>query len=255
MKEDRDFVVALARGLDVLTCFKGMGELLGNLEIAERSNLPKSTVARLTFTLTKLGYLDFLRSEAKYRLGGGAVAFGATVLRGFSVQKVAAPFLKELAAQSNSSVSLGVREKLSMVYVEHFRCGSPLSLNAEPGWRVPIDATALGRAYLSVCSREEQALVVNELKQERPSGFDVDQLLLQAHTEFEVTRCCTSYGDWHKDVNAVATAVRFHPGEQPVAISCGGPSFTLTPSVIEQTVRPLMLETADRIAAELQKMM
>lgn len=56
-KEDRHFVTALARGLQVLQCFKSGEERLGNQDLAERCKLPKSKIARLTYTLTKLGFL------------------------------------------------------------------------------------------------------------------------------------------------------------------------------------------------------
>jgi len=41
----------------VLRAFQPNDGLLGNQEIAARTNLPKPTVSRLTYTLTKLGYL------------------------------------------------------------------------------------------------------------------------------------------------------------------------------------------------------
>ena len=52
-KEDRHFVTALARGLDVLACFRIGESTLSNQELAQRCELPKSTVSRLTMTLTK----------------------------------------------------------------------------------------------------------------------------------------------------------------------------------------------------------
>ena len=54
-KQDRHFVTALARGLEVLTCFRSGDALLGNGELAERCQLPKSTVSRLAQTLARLG--------------------------------------------------------------------------------------------------------------------------------------------------------------------------------------------------------
>ena len=57
---DRQFVVALSRGLDVLRCFRASDPMLGNQEIAARTGLPKPTVSRLTHTLTRLGYLIYL---------------------------------------------------------------------------------------------------------------------------------------------------------------------------------------------------
>ena len=41
-KQDRHFVTALSRGLDVLSCFRSGSRLLGNQDISERCRLPKS---------------------------------------------------------------------------------------------------------------------------------------------------------------------------------------------------------------------
>jgi len=65
---DRSFVVALSRGLDVLRAFHPNDGLLGNQEIAARTNLPKPTISRLTYTLTKLGYLTPVPRFEKYQL-------------------------------------------------------------------------------------------------------------------------------------------------------------------------------------------
>jgi DNA-binding IclR family transcriptional regulator len=65
---DRKFVVALSRGLDVLRAFHPRDGLLGNQEIAARTRLPKPTVSRLTYTLTKLGYLAQVSRFDKYQL-------------------------------------------------------------------------------------------------------------------------------------------------------------------------------------------
>ena len=44
--KDRQFVTALARGLDILRAFHAGEGMLGNQEIAHRTGLPKPTVAR-----------------------------------------------------------------------------------------------------------------------------------------------------------------------------------------------------------------
>src|ERR1700677_3401420 len=66
---DRHFVNALARGLELLSCFRHGDRMLGNQDLARRCGLPKSTVSRLTHTLTKLGYLVYIEESAKYSLG------------------------------------------------------------------------------------------------------------------------------------------------------------------------------------------
>ena len=63
--KDRQFVTALARGLDILRAFTPRHPVLGNNEIAQRAHLPKPTVTRLTYTLTQLGYLNYSPESGK----------------------------------------------------------------------------------------------------------------------------------------------------------------------------------------------
>src|SRR2546423_2338793 len=78
---DRSFVVALSRGLDVLRAFHPNDGLLGNQEIAARTNLPKPTISRLTYTLTKLGYLTPVPRFEKYQLAPQPWRWGMPPLR------------------------------------------------------------------------------------------------------------------------------------------------------------------------------
>ena len=63
LKTDRHFVTALARGLEVLACFRHGDRMLGNQELSKRCGLAKSTVSRLTHTLTRLGYLIYVEES------------------------------------------------------------------------------------------------------------------------------------------------------------------------------------------------
>src|SRR6201985_3569219 len=97
---DRSFVVALSRGLDVLRAFQPNDGLLGNQEIAARTNLPKPTVSRLTYTLTKLGYLAPLPRLKKYKLAPAVMALGYTALSNLGVGRLSEPFRQELMRQT-----------------------------------------------------------------------------------------------------------------------------------------------------------
>ena len=68
-EKDRNFVTALARGLELLRAFGTGEEYLGNAELSNRTHIPRPTVSRLTYTLTQLGYLQHNRHLEKYRLG------------------------------------------------------------------------------------------------------------------------------------------------------------------------------------------
>ncbi|MCZ7655075.1 MAG: helix-turn-helix domain-containing protein [Rhodocyclaceae bacterium] len=85
--KDRQFVPALARGLDILRAFTPRHPVLGNNEIAQRAHLPKPTVTRLTYTLTQLGYLNYSPESGQYSLSVGVLASATP----FSPVRISAP--------------------------------------------------------------------------------------------------------------------------------------------------------------------
>ena len=84
--KDRQFVNALARGLEILRCFRPGEVYLANTELSKRTGLPKPTISRLTHTLTTLGYLDFSAELGKYQLGSGVLALGYSLLSGMDIR-------------------------------------------------------------------------------------------------------------------------------------------------------------------------
>ena len=125
---DRQFATTLARGLEVLRCFTPLEPMLGNKEISVRTGLPKPTVSRLTYTLTKLGYLRHNMRLGKYQLGSAVLSIGYPLLASMSIRQIARPFMKELADYANGSVNMGIRDRLNMVYVEACRSGNLTTL-------------------------------------------------------------------------------------------------------------------------------
>ena len=91
---DRQFATTLARGLEVLRCFTPLEPLLGNKEISVRTGLPKPTVSRLTYTLTKLGYLRHNMRLGKYQLGSAVLSIGYPLLASMNVRQVARPHMR-----------------------------------------------------------------------------------------------------------------------------------------------------------------
>ena len=79
-----DVIQVVSRAFDVLRCFEGHEARLGNLEISNRCGLPRSTVSRLTHTLTRMGQLVYLPRDQKYRIGPSAVAMSTSMMRGLA---------------------------------------------------------------------------------------------------------------------------------------------------------------------------
>src|SRR3569833_832319 len=118
VKTDRHFVEALARGLELLACFRQMDGLLGNQEPARRCGLAKSTVSRMPYTLKKLGYLTHVEEAGKYALGSATLSLASAMLGRLDVFYLARPLMQEFVEFSRCLVSLCSLDRLSLVYVE-----------------------------------------------------------------------------------------------------------------------------------------
>lgn len=252
--EDRHFVTALARGLEVLACFRSGDAQLGNQELAERCRLPKSTVSRLTMTLTRLGYLIQTPDTGRYRLGMATLALGSAVLSRLDVRQVARPLMQELAAFSGASVSLGARDRFSMIYIEHCRGPSALTLAMDVGARIPLATSAIGRAWLAVIDDAQRREVMAQVQEHEPAAWPKVRAGIERavkdHARLGVT---CSFGDWQKDVNGIARALHPGGGLPPMAISCGGAASSLSKEFLLQEVRPRLVELTQRLEATLPR--
>jgi DNA-binding IclR family transcriptional regulator len=247
-KEDRHFVTALARGLEVLSCFRHGETTLSNHELAQRCKLPKSTVSRLTMTLTKLGYLIHVQESGRYRLGTACLALGSALLNKLDVRKIARPMMLELAEFSGGSVSLGVRDKLSMIYVENCRSSAALTLTLDVGSRMPLAASAIGRAWLAAVPEAQRLEAMEQIRElDHLAWPSVKAGVDKALTDYRTMGVTTSFGEWNHEVNGIARA--FDPGNGlPVmAVNVGGPSYNLSPEFLLDEVRPRLLQVVRAI--------
>ena len=253
-KEDRHFVTALARGLQVLACFQSGDSQLGNQELAERCGLPKSTVSRLTMTLTRLGYLIQTPDTGRYRLGMATLSLGSAMLSRLDLRQVARPLMQELAAFSGASVSLGARDRLSMIYIEHCRGPAALTLSMDVGARIPLATSAIGRACLAVIDERQRAEIMGEVQANDQAAWPKVRVGIERavkdHAKLGVT---CSFGDWQKDVNGIARAFQPGGGLPPMAISCGGPASRVSREFLLGEVRPRLVDLTQRLEATLPR--
>ena len=128
---DRQFATTLARGLGILRCFTSAEPALGNKEISTRTRLPKATISRLTYTLTKLGYLRQEKQSRKYQLGPAAVTFAYPVLASLRIRQIARKLMQSLADYSGGAVAMGMCDRLidmSLTYArERKQFGQPIA--------------------------------------------------------------------------------------------------------------------------------
>jgi len=249
---DRQFATTLARGLEVLRCFSPLEALLGNKEISVRTGLPKPTVSRLTYTLTKLGYLRHNMRLGKYQLGSAVLSIGYPLLASMSVRQAARPHMKELAEYCNGAVSMGIRDRLSMVYVESSRSGNGIATLPDIGTAVPIAQSVIGRAFIASCAPPERESVLNQMKVKEPEMHRRYRPQIDKAMEDIRTRgFCVSTGEILRDVHAVGVPMRRTVDGEVIAFNCTVPVFMLKKDQLEQDIGPRLVAMVRNIEASL----
>jgi DNA-binding IclR family transcriptional regulator len=250
--KDRQFVTALARGLELLRCFGPGDRWLGNQELARRTGLPKPTVSRLAHTLTRLGYLRHSRSQEQYALGPAVLSLGYALLAQLDVRRVARPLMQALAEQTGLSVSLGMRDRLGMIYLDTYRSASTAALRLEAGSRIPLAVTSMGRAYLCGLPAAARGALLEQLRAEAgPSWPEVKRGIERALRDHRRHGLCFSLGDWRKEIHAVAAPL-VPPGEgELLVLSASGPAFQVGRERLEQDVGPRLRHLVDSVRSAL----
>ncbi len=249
---DRSFVVALSRGLDVLRAFQPNDGLLGNQEIAARTNLPKPTVSRLTYTLTKLGYLTPVPRFEKYQLTPSAMSLGYAALANLGVRHLSEPFREDVMRETGGAVAVGGRDRHSMIYFGQSRNGLTLGVQLDVGSRIPIATTAMGRAYFWALSPEERTNLMRELREHYGSRWTKMREGIERSGETVAKYGFTiSAGDWQDDISAAGVALKLNDGTGPYAFNCGAPAFRFTEDRLRNDIGPRLLAMVRNIEAAL----
>src|SRR5450432_2297735 len=248
---DRSFVVALSRGLDVLRAFHPNDGLLGNQEIAARTNLPKPTVSRLTYTLTKLGYLTPVPRFEKYQLAPSAMSLGYAALANLGVRHLSEPFREEVMRETGGAVAVGGRDRTSMIYFGQSR-GQTLGVQLDVGSRVPIATTAMGRAYIWALPDDERSALLRELRDHYGSRWPrMRDGIERAGETVEKLGFAISAGEWHDDIHAVGVALKLNDGTGPYAFNCGAPAFRFTEDRLRHDIGPRLVAMVRNVEAAL----
>jgi DNA-binding IclR family transcriptional regulator len=247
---DRSFVVALSRGLDVLRAFRPNDGLLGNQEIAARTNLPKPTISRLTYTLTKLGYLTQVPRFEKYQLAPAAMALGYAALANMGVRHVSDPFRDQLMRETGGAVAVGARDRLSMIYFGQSRSELTVGVLLDVGSRVPIATSAMGRAYLWALPDDERTTLLRDIKEHVGNRWPkIRDGIERAGETVAKHGFVMSAGEWHNDIHAVGVALKLNDGTGPYAFNCGAPAFKFSEERLLNDIGPRLVAMVRNIEA------
>lgn len=123
-------------------------------EVASRMDMPKSTTFDYLQTLDELGYV--VKRGTTYHVSIRFLDIGLQVRDQMELAKAAKPELQKLAGETGEYASLMIEEHVRGVIVDTVGSEEATNIGIRPGTRVPLHASAGGKAILS-CYPEDQA--------------------------------------------------------------------------------------------------
>lgn len=247
-EKDRQFVTALARGLELLRCFSPRESVLSNQDLARKANLPRPTVSRLTYTLTRLGCLKQL-PQGKYQLDVGVMGLGYSMLSNLSIRAAAHPLMEQMANHAKAAVAMAARDRLQMVYLDVVHGQGNVTMRRQVGTRLPLHLSAVGRACLAALPENECDFLLDHIRERHAEDWPkIRRGLEKSFRDYADYGYCLSVGEWNRDVNAVAVPL-VHAQHGLLAFNCGGPSFQLSREHLEEDIGPRLVHMVSNIEA------
>ena len=227
--KDRQFVTALARGLEILQCFSPSKPELGTAEIAEMVHLPQPTVWRLSYTMMKRGFLVYSPQQKKLRLGVPVLGLGYAVAASQPIGELARPYMQVIADRFQGAVSLGARDGLNMIYLQRCQGPSIIFTDFRVGSRVPMGSSSTGWAYLAGLAPEAREELLTEIRAGGgPRWAQTEERFRAALKRYPEDGYIVNKGSLHPQINGVAVPIHFRDGGELLSVSAGGISSVFT---------------------------
>ncbi len=151
--ESRNYVTALARGLQVIRAFGGENQQMTLADVARVADLPRATVRRCLITLQTLGYVEV--NGRFFALSPQVLTLAQAYLRSSVLPRVAQPFLERVSETTGESCSCSILHGAEVIYVARSSRKRMASLHRDVGTHLPAHCTSMGRVLLASLSPAE----------------------------------------------------------------------------------------------------
>jgi DNA-binding IclR family transcriptional regulator len=250
---DGDVIQVVSRAFDVLRCFEGHEARLGNLEISNRCGLPRSTVSRLTHTLTRMGQLVYLPRDQKYRIGPSAVAMSTAMMKGLQLRNLIRLRLQEVAEQLPGTVGFLIPDRFHLVYLEYARSANALGLHESTGSRIAIATTAAGHAYAAALEPPVGDALITEMEREVPEWGKLLRPRIENNRRLlreqgYVVAC----GLWSPHINGLAVPIWSPQYQTFVVVTIGLLSAMYDEKRLHRDVAPPMIQLGNAVGGLLE---
>ena len=227
---------------------------IGVTEVADRTDLAKSTAARMLASLAREGAVEQVPGDTRYRLGARIVSLAAGVVPTRRLVSIARPSLVELASAAAEAAGLAVADGFAVHYVDQVDTSHQVQIRDWTGTRVPMHAVSSGQVFLAH---------MNEAALERylalPRVAFTDRTLTDSAALRERLRGVLLAGHaWVHDefaegLTSVAAPIVDALGNVNAAVHVHGPSYRFPGPGTEQHVAESVMAAASRIAGRLRE--
>ena len=137
-------VAAVDRALSLLDAYSPARPVLTLAELAQHTQLHKSTVLRLLASLEH-AHLIQRRDDGRYALGAGVERLQRVYALSFSMESVVVPVLRDLVRQTRESAAFHVRQGDQRLCLHRVDSPRPVRDHLQAGALLPMDRGAGGR--------------------------------------------------------------------------------------------------------------
>lgn len=229
--------------MQILQAFSEKETHLTNQQIAERIEVSRPTVARLTNTFVELGYMN--KDKARYRLSWRMVPL-ANPLRGknFAIEAADAA-MKRIANEFGGAVSIGTIDRLKFMYLKTVRSHENIWGGPDVGTVSLTLPTSIGWALCSLMSDSELRSFVERMKTDQPNLWENHSARFYNGVETcRLQGFCTSSGALHPDIDAVAAPIIRDENGDCFAVNFRAPRYMLGVNQIEVEIAPRLRSLA-----------
>lgn len=243
---ENDALGVLDRMTSILEAFDEDDGGLGISELASRAHLPKSTVSRLVSTLVRQRYLE--RDGRRIHLGLRLFELGQLAEQPRELRVAALPVMADLRNRSGENVHVAIRDGMEMVCIAVMRGRTAAPLVVRTGGRLPLHATALGKAALAHATAGDIDEVAEEGLRAWTSATVQDPMVLRSQLrEIRGGAMAIEVREYVEDVSCVACAVVTPAGTLAGAISASGCADGFDPDRVGPMVRAAAAALARRL--------
>lgn len=247
----KDFVAALQKGLDVLTCFGRDASKLTLSEVARLTGASPASARRSLRTLYALGYLA--GDGKRFWMAPRALLVAHAYLTSRPTPQLAQPLLDALSERTRQSASLGKLVDDDVIIIARATARRSLSTGLGIGSRLPAYCSAIGRVLLASLPPEEAARRVRAM----PRVALTSRTVHRADEVLALVRQCRDVG-WAGNDGELELGVRSMavPVVDRDGVTVGGLSISVRAermsfSEFRAELLPVLLKARDSLAARL----